>query len=485
MKGLEIINNLQNDMEQLIYIIKMFFLCMCTMYTINKLENIKPVNKGKLYKNICITCVILIISIISTILKYNIDYLSSILVTILALSIVDTTINKGEFINNIVRVIISLSINYIIFFIVIIISFIPNVIIKINNNYINLAIMIAIHMLILKHIFKIKRFNKGINFLIENSRNDYFNIFVLNISTTIIFSFILLKNSSFLIKLNLVIVLILLAIIIYNTIKTIITMYYKHKLLVSDLEATKSELEDKKKEIEKLEAENLEFSKTSHTISHQIKSLKFKIKELEMSKEISSEIDISNRVQEISDEYYKKTAIVNIDKTGITEIDDMLNYMQSECINNGIEFELQLNGNINYMTNNIIPKENLEILLADHIKDAIIAINHSNNINKSILVRLGLIDGVYSIYIYDTGIEFEKETLVKLGKEPITTHKNEGGTGMGFMNTFDTLKKYSASMIINEIGKPNRDNYTKAIIIKFDNKNDFNVKSYRKIVITQ
>ena len=33
--------------------------------------------------------------------------------------------------------------------------------------------------------------------------------------------------------------------------------------------------------------------------------------------------------------------------------------------------------------------------------------------------------------------------------------------------------------IINEIGKPCKDNYTKAIMIKFDNLGEFKVKSYR------
>ena len=158
----------------------------------------------------------------------------------------------------------------------------------------------------------------------------------------------------------------------------------------------------------------------------------------------------------------------------------MLEYMQSECIKNKIEFELQINGNIHYMVNNLISKKDLEILIADHIKNAIIAINHSNNINRSILVKIGKIDNIYSLYIYDSGIEFEKETLSKLGKEPSTTYREEGGTGMGFMNTFDTLEKYEASLIINEYNKPSPDNYTKSIVIKFDKNKEFKIKSYRE-----
>ena len=70
-------------------------------------------------------------------------------------------------------------------------------------------------------------------------------------------------------------------------------------------------------------------------------------------------------------------------------------------------------------------------------------------------------------------------------KKPSTTHADEGGTGMGFMNTFDTLKKYKASMEIREIGKPSKDNYTKIIIIKFDQKNEFKISSYRQQEIGQ
>ena len=157
----------------------------------------------------------------------------------------------------------------------------------------------------------------------------------------------------------------------------------------------------------------------------------------------------------------------------------MLKFMQSECIKNNIDFNIQIKGNIYHIINNIISVEQLEVLLADHIKDAIIAIKHTENVNRSILVKLGKIDDCYGLYIYDSGIEFEIETLKNLGKKPSTTHKDEGGTGMGFMNTFDTLKACNGSLIIKEIGKPSKDNFTKIIMIKFDSKNEYKVISYR------
>ena len=163
----------------------------------------------------------------------------------------------------------------------------------------------------------------------------------------------------------------------------------------------------------------------------------------------------------------------------MTEIDDMLSFLQSECQRNKIEFELKLNGSIHHMTNAYISIEDLQILLADHIKDAIIAIQNSNNVNRTILVKLGLFDDVYSLYVYDSGIEFEINTLMNLGTKPITTHYEDGGTGLGFMNTFDTLSKISGSLCIHELGKPCSDNYTKVVIIKFDTLHKLEIKSYR------
>ena len=50
---------------------------------------------------------------------------------------------------------------------------------------------------------------------------------------------------------------------------------------------------------------------------------------------------------------------------------------------------------------------------------------------------------------------------------------------MGFMNTFDTLRSCKGSLIIKEIGKPSKDNFTKIIMIKFDGQNEYKVISYR------
>ena len=166
-------------------------------------------------------------------------------------------------------------------------------------------------------------------------------------------------------------------------------------------------------------------------------------------------------------------------KTEIKEIDDMFTYMQSECRKDKINFKLKINGNMHYLVNNIIDKSKLETLIGDHLRDAIIAINSSSNTNKELFVILGIKNDIYELSIYDTGIEFEIDTLLKLGLEPATTHKESGGTGIGFMTTFETLNETKASLIIEEIKPENSFNYTKSVTIRFDGKCEYRIKSYR------
>lgn len=470
--------NIELNLEQvniIVYTLKIYFLSVCTFYTALKIINSKDNKKIKVI-NVFFN---VMISIICSYAKYVTNSMNSIMLLVLFEAIYFSIFQKYEIIYSMIIISITLSINYIIFGLAATIMFFPNAFLKIQNDYISLLLIVVVYIILLNVFIRIKKFKNGFAFLQKDYHNEYFEMLILNISLIILFTVIVFPIYNKIVTASLWTGFIITVIVMYVTIYKSFQTYYKQKLLIKELEETKKELQEKKEEIEKLEKENLEISKTSHSISHKQKSLEHKINEILKKQETAEELDIKDRINNISKQLSEKQTIIELTKTNIQEIDDMLNYMQSECTKNKIDFQLQTNGNILSMTNNIISKEELEILLADHIKDAIIAIKYSDNSYKNILVRLGKIDGVYSIYIYDTGIEFETNTLKNLGKKPITTHKNDGGTGMGFINTFETLKKHKASLIIKEIGKPSKDDYTKIIIIKFDNKDNFIIDTYR------
>ncbi len=372
---------------------------------------------------------------------------------------------------------ISLSINYVIYLISVIINFIIFRTLNISNEQIALISILIIFSVLVMILCNVKRVKNGVTFLKNNENNEYLGMFILNISYVVFLAIIVLNSID---KRSILIYVIIFSIIMFISIQKSLQLYYKQKLQERETAEIKEELNSKAKEIEELEKENLRLSKANHSILHKQKSLEYELSQALLKNETMDKKEIKTKLQDISKEIPKETAPIELTKTNIKEIDNMLKYMQAECTKNKIDFELQINGNIHHMINKYIGKEELEILLADHIKNAIIAINHSNNINKNILVRLGIIDGLYSLYIYDSGIEFEVETLKNLGIKPSTTHADDGGTGMGFMNTFDTLKKYNASMEIHEYGKPSKDNFTKVVKIIFNNKHEYKISSYRE-----
>lgn len=396
------------------------------------------------------------------------------------LGLVYCKITKSNIGQSIITTTVSLSINYAIFFISVIVSFVPNGLMNIDNNYWSLIIILFIYSTFMFIFLHVKRLNKGLIFFKEKLNNDNIDIIILNISAIILYMIIVLSNYNKIAAREIGFSLIIFAIIMFITIQKSLQLYYKQKLQEREVEEIKEELKNKDKEIKELEKENLKLNKKNHSIAHKQKSLEYELEQMVLNNQIMDENHVKDKIESLSNEMQNETVSIELTKTNIDKIDSMLKYMQSECVKNKIDFQLQINGNIHHMINKHIEKEDLEILIADLIKNAIIAINHSENNNKSILVRLGIIDGAYSLYVYDSGIEFEINTLNNLGIKPSTTHANDGGTGMGLMNTFDTLKKYKASLVIEEYGKPVEDNFTKVIRIIFDKENTYKISSYRE-----
>lgn len=455
--------------------VKIFFICLFSLFTSIKLSFSSRLNNKQktifLFSNFIVSLCTAYISTIS-------NKFSSTPVIILFSITSLTLINEFKLIHSFIIGSISLCINYFVFLLSLLIIYTLSIFTK--NLTIIFSFTILLYSCIIIYILKLKRFKYGLSFIKSSFSNHYLDLIILNISIVILMFFILLPQINHYFTISVTLALIIFSIIMAITIYKSFSLYYKHNLLVKELNDTKLELEKKDKEIKRLEKENLEFSKTSHSIAHKQRALEYKLNQLQLNTEFADELDISDKLKEISNTYSSNVTNLTLPKTDITNIDNVLEYMQSECIKSDINFELQLNGDIFSMVTTVINKEKLEILLSDHIKNAIIAINSSENINKSILVRLGLINDIYSIYFYDSGIEFDEKVLSSLGKEQITTHKDIGGTGCGFLNTFDTLKEFNASLEINEISAPCKDNYTKSIVIKFDGKNDFTINSYKK-----
>lgn len=354
-------------------------------------------------------------------------------------------------------------------------------VLDINNKIINTSITLLIEGILTFYIFKIKRLKNGFTFL--KMTNEYIEFAIINISIVIIVMYGLLGSNHARVTKHIFFYFIMLACCMIITIQKILVMYYKQKLIDDTINQYQKELKEKDEKIEKLTKENYRASKINHEFYNRQKSLEYMVKNslTNYNTELGEDVDILSKIKNLTEEHSNKVSedkiLLKLETTGIDEVDEMFTYMQQECIKNNIEFKLKINGNIYPLINNYITKSQLVTLIGDHLRDAIIAINFSNKSNKKIFVILGIKENCYELCIYDSGIEFEIQTLLKLGMEPITTHKNSGGTGIGFMTTFETLKECKASLIIEEYG----DNieYTKLVKFKFDKKSEYKICSYR------
>lgn len=272
-------------------------------------------------------------------------------------------------------------------------------------------------------------------------------------------------------------------------VKEKITLHYKSLLTKDTIENLQNQLDEQisinknmKNEIDKLSTINHKFSSRINALELHVANLSTKLTSNEdISNNILESKELINRLStEFSNEL--KLNLENdflINKTGIINIDNILDYFYLKCRNKNISFDVIVKTNIKDSVNNAIPLNLLETLIADMITNSIIAIGYSSNNNSSILVQFDSSD-YFEFRIYDTGIEFEIDTLINLGKERITTHKEDGGSGIGFFTTFETLNRTNGSLVIEEYPPDNANfNYSKCLIFRFDNNRKYIIRSYR------
>lgn len=464
--------------DNLNIIIKCIFINLYSLIIFTIIKNCKNIGKSKY-----ILCIILIIaeSILYVYLKKILDIIISVIVICLLQVFIFKIITKSNNTNSFTAVVISNSISYILFVISGTIEFTLQQIFDLGNVTINLIITLFLEGAIIFRIKKIKRLKNGLSFL--QSKNEYIEIVVSIMAFILVLVYGLISYNNERIYKYLYFYYITLSILIVLIIQKTMVMYYKQKLIDDTINQYQKELKEKDEKIEKLTKENYRASKINHEFYNRQKSLEYMVKNslTNYNIELGEDVDILSKIKNLTEEHSNKVSedkiLLKLETTGIDEVDEMFTYMQQECIKNNIEFKLKINGNIYPLINNYITKSQLVTLIGDHLRDAIIAINFSNKSNKKIFVILGTKENCYELCIYDSGIEFEIQTLLKLGMEPITTHKNSGGTGIGFMTTFETLKECKASLIIEEYG----DNieYTKLVKFKFDKKSEYKICSYR------
>ncbi len=474
-------------MQNCLMIIKMFFINICSNYTMIKINNYRNIT---LLQKCLLLMMDILFAVVYLILRQRLEILIAFIFCYFLYSLAISLTVNTNILHGLVSNIISVSFSLIAMFVSTIINFIIyklmffDITIETIIEYVTIGI---IQFLLIYLFFKIERFKYGFSFLQgkETMNKENTSKIGILVSSIIIAISLVLSTYSRTTSKILIAILILGGILMIYWIKKSITKYYKEKMKERTVEIQQEQIKQQDEKIKNLETELSEVLQINHKYSHRISAMEKAVTKLgtklQANEEFAEEYgDILSSIKKLSKEYKEEVASViketKLPKTNIFSTDNLLEYMKQEAEKDKISFELKIDFDINEILETKIPQNKLETMLADHIRDAIIAINCSENKDRRIKVVLDKEDNNYQIKFYDTGREFEIETLSKLGLKRTTTHKTTGGSGIGFMTTFETLKQCKASLIIEEYSNQE---YTKAVIIRFDNKNEYRIHSHR------
>lgn len=352
-----------------------------------------------------------------------------------------------------------------------------------------LQISIALLMYLLSQLsFRIPRFKKGMPFLKNQHFDNSFSLLALSILLCITFVFNQKVKETdhieWIIFLFLLILLLLLN--LFMIWRNQLRQTYLFQLKEREIKRLKEELAGCQATLETTREENKDLSQLIHRDNKQLASLQLAVEQfLSTSEKEGTQKQIGNTIlQELKQETKDRQQVLStlvtpkfLPTTQIPSVDHLLHYMLHRGQTYGIRLELSLSGNIHYFLEHVIKERDFLTLLADILENALIATKC--NAGTNVLLHIGIVESIYTIDIWDSGIPFTKETLLHFGKKQYTTHKQEGGSGIGLMSTYELLEKYQASLHIDEsLGKENI--YTKKLSILFDTKREYHLYTRRE-----
>ncbi len=318
-------------------------------------------------------------------------------------------------------------------------------------------------------IYKIKRFKSGIS--IQDNDGNIELLILASILSIFLLTLIYSQNAA-----NSPFEIILLTLIfcglgLITWWKKYVTNKYHTQIHKRNEALYEHRIEEYENERNNLLNQNTELSKIIHRDNKLIPAMVMAVKELinnapdnaELSALLEQLEKLSAEHREIIDAYQAKSD--DLPKTNVIQIDAVLHYILSKAKQNNIEFAVNIaNDCIHNLLSQITDITDLTTIICDLGENAVIA---TKNISGSkILITFEYSDSnVPSICVFDNGPLFDEKVIANMGKKRITTHKNDGGSGIGLMTLFELLNKYNASFCLDE--KQNNE-FTKCIQITFD-----------------
>lgn len=322
-------------------------------------------------------------------------------------------------------------------------------------------------------LFRIRRFKHGLPFLWELENNNA-GIFIGAAILTAV-SFLSLNNDTHFIYYILIFSILIWGAALLFWWKERITRKYLDRVNARTVQEFETALSAKEEEISYLRQQNESLAKIIHKDNKLIPAMEYSVRELFCSAGNGMDGTLFHeRVHELSKELEhifqeRKGLLQNYESAGkqlpatdIVSVDILLAYMLQKASGQNIDFDVTLLEDMDLVTEQI-SGEDLRTLLADLLENALIAVSGCET--KKVLLIMGSRNRLFTIDVYDSGPSFPEEVLSGFGVRPVTTHKDEGGSGIGLMTVGELCTKYGASFAVKELSSGS--SYTKKVSVCF------------------
>ena len=447
--------------------LKYFIIIMCSFYLYLKLLNLPHSKTIKIQHVIyAVTISILIYLVRENFAQYSIILLS------LIFTLVTYLIHKQSFNTTLLSSLISLSFSYVLYILgifcitpirLILVPFLDN-----NPTVYTFALFLIglIQIFIVKILFNTSRLKNGMPFLKEHGNSDV-GAFTAISSLIAVTLFNLSSDYS-------PSLLILLSFVILSGI--LIFFWWKSKLTENYYKAAKDrEINELKSKIAELEEFNAIQAKIIHKdnklIPAMLLSVNDTIVETYESADEAQRRRLTSIVSQLNDVAKERKGLVLFSETeakahystGVPAIDTQLKFQAANAYATQTSFDVVISDKLNIIVPDIISSQDLHTLVADLLTNAVIAVKTETK--RNVMFHAHIDNDIFYIDFYDSGTPFDKEVLAKMGKERITTHGDEGGSGIGYMTTFEILDRCNGRLDIVE--DLNLELYTKKVSISF------------------
>ena len=161
---------------------------------------------------------------------------------------------------------------------------------------------------------------------------------------------------------------------------------------------------------------------------------------------------------------------VSLPRTGVAVLDALFSYLGQKAAGEGITLRLCLPEDTPALLRVALPEQDAATLLADLVENAIIAVRASGGPGR-VLVELVQAEGCPTIRVSDSGVPFPPEVAANWGVRRVTTHGDDGGSGIGLMSTYEICQRHRASFSVQAL--PPGGPYTKTLTVRFDGDRGF------------